>query len=350
MPELLIHDFLNRASQAPVIDVRSPGEYSRGHIPGAVNLPLFTTGERAIVGTIYKQTGRDEAILKGLEIVGPKMAAMVKQARYIAIDNQVLVHCWRGGMRSGSVAWLLNTAGIAASTLKGGYKAYRKHILSVFNQPLKLILLGGETGSGKTPYLQALRRRGEQVIDLEALASHKGSSFGAIGEPEQPTDEHFLNLLAAEWMKVDPEKVLWLEDESHRIGAIRLPEELWKQMKEAPMLRVIVPKEVRIQNLVSMYGSLDHRKLAEGILRIQKRLGGLDAKEALLALDNGDLSTTADILLRYYDKSYVNLLSRKDNTSITTLPLSGTNIDQDVKCMLEAFQRILENRRNNDSN
>jgi tRNA 2-selenouridine synthase len=178
----------------PMLDVRSPGEFARGHIPGAQNIPLFDNEGRAEVGTIYKQKGKQPAILRGLELVGPNMATMAERGRLTAIDNTVFVHCWRGGMRSGSVAWLLESYGVKVFTLKGGYKAFRRYMQQQFEAPKNLLVLGGRTGSQKTTWLHALQGDGEQVIDLEGLACHKGSSFGMLGEHPQPTQEQFENL------------------------------------------------------------------------------------------------------------------------------------------------------------
>lgn len=340
MPEIDIEYFIAESLHLPIVDVRSPAEYALGHIPGAINIPLFSNDERAAVGTIYKQKGREEAIQRGLEFVGPKMADIVSKARKLVAQNEVLVHCWRGGMRSSSVAWLLNTAGIKAHTLKGGYKSFRRFAFSLFERPVNLVLLGGETGSGKTAYLQALKDIGEQVIDLEALAHHKGSSFGAIGQPVQPTDEQFLNLLASEWLKHQTNKRIWLEDESHNIGGVRLPESLWKQMKAAPLIKLSVPKPYRTERLVKEYGNLDAGKLKESILRIKKRLGGLETKLALEALEIGNLGITADLLLNYYDRSYLQLISKKHPENLHEVHLPGTDIKSNAMQILKVAERI----------
>ena len=302
--ELEIADFLERADNVPVIDVRSPGEYDKGHVPGAVNLPLFDNEERAVVGTIYKQEGREKAILEGLDIVGPKMSFFVKRSRELAVNSEVLVHCWRGGMRSGSVCWLLNTAGLKATTLKKGYKAYRNFVLQSFTRPMNLVILGGETGSGKTEILKCIKARGEQVIDLEGIARHKGSSFGAIGQEAQPTPEQFENNLAEEWNRLDPGKRVWLEDESKNIGRVYLTDALWNSMKRAPILRVNVPKGERVKRLVREYGKADIKELEAAIVRIERRLGGLAYRQSLEALEKNDFAAVADITLGYYDKAY----------------------------------------------
>lgn len=316
MGKLSVAAFLDKSKKLPVIDVRSPAEYAEGHIPGAVNIPLFDNEERKKVGTTYKQVGQKEAFLLGLELVGPKMRSFVEKAQQIALEGETLVHCWRGGMRSESFAWLLNTAGIKAYTLEGGYKAYRKHALAAFQQFPNLIVLTGETGSGKTNILHALAELGEQVIDLEAIARHRGSAFGGIGLGNQPTTEQFHNNLYQYWCTLDTTKPVWIEDESFCIGQVKLPHELWDQMVKAPVVKVTLPKNIRIKRLVEEYGKYDRNTLRSAILKIQKRLGGLHTQQAIEALENDRLEEVADILLYYYDKSYQRCFNKKDTKFI----------------------------------
>ena len=209
-----IKSFLELGKELPIVDVRTPAEFEQGHIPGAHNIPLFSNEERAVVGTLYKKQGKDIATIKGLEFVGPNMANFAKQAKKLAVDNKILVHCWRGGMRSASMAWLFNTVGLDAQTLEGGYKAYRQYIRASFEWPYKVVILGGLTGSGKTDILKEMHKMGAQFVDLEGTAHHRGSSFGQIGQGTQPTNEQFENNLAEVWIKQDAEEIIWLEDES----------------------------------------------------------------------------------------------------------------------------------------
>lgn len=304
--------FLANATTLPVIDVRSPAEYSHGHIPGAVNIPLFNNEERALVGTYYKKAGRKEAIDIGMEIAGPKLLNFVEQAKTLTTSparsgvagGKALVHCWRGGMRSESFAWLLHSFGLEPTTLTKGYKAYRNYVLESFNKPAKIIIIGGETGSGKTEVIKALSKIGEQVIDLEGIAHHRGSVFGALGQEPQPTAEQFENNIASQWLKLDFSRTVWLEDESHSIGRVFIPAGLWQQMKHASILRLGVPKELRIKRLIAEYGCYDKTLLQENILKIQKRLGGQNTHFALEALAAGNLALVAGTLLTYYDKAY----------------------------------------------
>lgn len=323
--QLAVEDFLNTA--APIIDVRSPGEFLRGHIPGANSVPLFTDEERAIVGTLYKQKGRDAAVLEGLRIVGPKMAPLVEQVRGIAPVGRVRVHCWRGGERSGSVAWLLDKSGFSeVTTLKRGYKAFRQYVRQSFRHHPDLAILGGYTGTGKTEALGHLRALGEQVIDLEALAHHKGSSFGAIGELPQPTTEHFENLLWAELQRIDHTRVLWLEDESLLIGRTRIPDDLFAAMRSATLYFADMSIEERADRLVLDYGQYPKDQLAEATKRIEKRLGPQHCKAALDALEAGDLRTVALITLHYYDKAYLFGAQKRDPRKVVKIPASSTDL------------------------
>ena len=237
-----------------ILDVRSPAEYNQGHIPGAVNFPLFNNEERALVGTCYKQKGKDEAVELGLAIASPKLADFVARAKILAPERQVRIHCWRGGMRSASVGWLLETAGFNVVILIGGYKGFRRWALSLFSVPQKIIVLGGMTGSGKTEILGALRNMGEQVLDLEALANHRGSSFGALGQPPQPTNEQFWNTIAMEWVKFDSTKALWVEAESKSLGLCRIPQEIFEQMEKAIVIEIRRSRQERVEFLVEIWG------------------------------------------------------------------------------------------------
>jgi tRNA 2-selenouridine synthase len=331
---LPIDNFLEKVKTIPLVDVRSPKEFEQGHIPGAINMPLFDNDERAAVGTKYKQTGKDAAVLLGLEFVGPKMADFVRNSRKIALNGEILVHCWRGGMRSGSFAWLLNTAGLHAETLQHGYKAYRQYVLDFFEKPQNLLILGGKTGSGKTEILEKMQELGEQVIDLEGLAHHKGSSYGAINELPQPTTEQFENNLYEEWQKLDFSGRIWLEDESKNIGSVHIPNGLWNQMRQARVVFANVPKEIRIRRLVQMYTDCDVNLLREATQRIEKRLGGLDFKLAMQALEEKDFARVADLTLNYYDKAYLYGIAQRLPEKVQTIVLSEEDSLANAKTIL----------------
>ncbi|MBO0359924.1 tRNA 2-selenouridine(34) synthase MnmH [Hymenobacter sp. BT186] len=304
MPRLSLPEFLQGPENAPILDVRAPIEYAQGHIPGALSLPLFTDEERARIGTTYKQVSQDKAVLLGLDLFGPKMSEMVRAAGKLAPGKEVRLHCWRGGMRSGTVQWLLELAGFKVHLLNKGYKDYRHWALAQFAEPRPLLVLGGLTGSGKTDVLHELARRQEPLLDLEGLAHHKGSAFGSIGLPPQPTQEQFENNLAAALGQLPVRNPVWVEDESRTIGGIHIPTPLFEQMSTAPLVVLEIPREVRVRKLAAEYGREDAGALATSILRIRKRLGGLATKEALAAIAEDDMEKMVSLVLDYYDKTY----------------------------------------------
>lgn len=322
--KLAIDDFLQLAKEHTVIDVRSPGEYNHAHIPGAMSLPLFSDEERKVVGTTYKQQSRENAIKIGLEYYGTKMRAMVEQVEEWLKDKQdktVLVHCWRGGMRSAGVAWLLDLYGFKVYTLVGGYKAFRTKVLGEFKKPYNFNIIGGYTGSGKT---EVLHKMSGCIVDLEAIAGHRGSAFGAIAGVEQPTQEMFENKLALQLMQHAGQSI-WLEDESQRVGHVNIPHELWKQMRASEVYFLEIPFEERLQYIVAGYGKKDKEKLINAIIRIQKRLGPLETKTAINHLLEDKLSDCFAILLKYYDKQYKKGLLERKPEQVHTITCSNTN-------------------------
>ncbi|MBC7863988.1 MAG: tRNA 2-selenouridine(34) synthase MnmH [Bacteroidia bacterium] len=303
-PKIDIKSFLSESEGFPLIDVRSPAEFALGHIPDAQNIPLFDDHERAEIGTLYKMRGKEEAVERGLEIVSPKLALFVRAAKQISAEKKVFVYCWRGGMRSNSFAWLMNTAGLNSTVLEGGYKTFRNHVLSYFDNKFELVLIGGPTGSGKTAILKELEKKGEQILDLEKIARHKGSAFGSVNELPQLPQQQFEHGLFLELKKLDLTKTIWTEDEAFSIGRNKIPFALWKQMKQAPILKIEVPFQVRVNRLVEDYRTTDTELLKKPILAIQKRLGGLATKEALEFLEKGELDKVAALALVYYDEAY----------------------------------------------
>ncbi len=316
-----IKDFLNLGKETPIIDVRTPAEFEQGHIPGAYNIPLFTNEERALVGTRYKQAGKDFAVQLGLEIVGPKLAEYTKQAKKIAKNKKLLIHCWRGGMRSESMAWLFEITGLKVDILVDGYKAYRAYIREKLGVEIPLKILGGYTGSGKTDILHELKKLGEQMIDLEGIAHHKGSAFGTIGQLPQPTNEQFENSLAKEWLNLDFSKPVWLEDESRSMGRCGIPFPLFSRMREAQVVNVDMPGAVREQRLVREYVNGDMDALKNALDRISKKLGGLKTKQAIEALQQNDFRKVAEITLEYYDKAYSYGIAKRDAHKIKTITI-----------------------------
>lgn len=342
-----IEEFLTLAQQYPLLDVRSPGEYNHAHIPNAISFPLFSDEERRAVGTAYKQKSREEAIKIGLDFFGVKMRKMVEEAASIVgshksavnVNNEtpannyrlktneskiVLIHCWRGGMRSAGVAWLLDLYGFKVYTLIGGYKAFRQWALQQFDKKYTFKVLGGYTGSGKTIVLKTLSEKGQCVIDLEGLAGHKGSAFGNIGLPKQPSQEFFENKLALQLAvlcgslstnEAKNPSCIWAEDESQRIGDVNIPIQLWKHIRQHPVFFLDVPFEERLKHIVQEYGNLERERLVNAIIRIKKRLGGLETKEAINALVEDRTEDCFRILLSYYDRWYYKGLHNREGIS-----------------------------------
>ncbi|PLX11001.1 MAG: tRNA 2-selenouridine(34) synthase MnmH [Marinilabiliales bacterium] len=341
MAEILsIEEFLLKAKDIPVIDVRSPAEFENGHIPGAFNIPIFSNDERAIVGINYKNNGKENAILNGLEIVGPKLASFVKEANKITKNKKILVHCWRGGMRSSSMAWLFKTAGYQVDILEGGYKNYRNYSRGLFEKIDKLLVLGGFTGSGKTDILKEMEKLGVQFLDLEGIANHKGSAFGAIGQHPQPTSEQFENDLAKKLDDFDLKKPVWVEDESRQVGKCAIPDNLYAHMRNTKLIKIIVPKEIREKRLVKEYGCFPKEPLETSIKNIERRLGGLRTKQSLDALAEGNLLKVAEITLEYYDKAYLHGNSKRDNKLIESLDIADDNPPETAKEILDFCSKL----------
>lgn len=337
-----IEEFLELSLIHPVLDVRSPSEYLQAHIPNALSFPLFNDEERSVVGTLYKQSSRQAAIRKGLEYFGFRMNRYLDQAESIIHSRQnfpkniFLVHCWRGGMRSAGVAWLLDLYGLDVVTLQGGYKAYRKWVLTQFEREWHFRCLGGYTGSAKTEILQKLNASGVcKVIDLEKLASHKGSAFGGIGQGQQPSQEMFENLLAQELYTIEKSALrstdlIWIEDESQRIGKVNIPQSIWEQLKRQELVFLDIPFESRLAFLVKNYGQLDRSLLLAAISRLQKKMGGLETKMSISNLLEGDVAMSFEILLKYYDKLYLRALEKKRDMLLAFSSIQYKAVDPDI--------------------
>ncbi len=313
------------------MDVRSPLEFQEGHICGAVNIPLLNNEERVAVGTDYKQKGQAEAIKTGFRLVGPRLEEIINEAEKISEGKELLVHCWRGGMRSNNFCQFIGMAKIKSLPLKGGYKAYRQFAIESFKKPLSIILLTGFTGSGKSEILRALQTQGEQILDLEKLANHKGSAFGGLLMPAQPTTEQFQNELFEEILKLDLNKRIWVEDESIAIGKIFLPGDLWATMCKSPVAQMNVSKEIRIDRLVNEYGSADREEFLQIMGKVVKKLGGQHFNAAKEKLLQGDMAATIEILLTYYDKAYHKSTEKKKDRISFSLSWDGVEPDRFAK-------------------
>ncbi len=335
-----ISRFLDLAEKIPVVDVRSPSEFSSGHIPGAFNIPLFDDKERETVGIKYKKEGRSKAIIKGIELAGPNMHLKLHEAIKIAKDGKLLAHCWRGGMRSETMGWLFSLGDIDTEILERGYKAYRNYILTALSEKRKTIILGGMTGSSKTLILRHLKKRGQQVIDLEELANHKGSAFGALGQPPQPSSEHFANLLFNEWKQINKNLPVWIEDESRNIGSVFMPDDFYNNLQDSPTIILLMKIKERLPRLMEEYSTYPPELLKESIMKISKRLGGDNTKDALDAVDKGDLAKAVEIVLKYYDKAYLYGIKRKNRKNLISVETETDDIEINAGLVLNAATKI----------
>lgn len=298
-----ISQFLAESHGHLVIDVRSPLEYQHGHIPGAKNIALFTDSERSIVGTLYKHRGKQTAILQGLQLVGPKLANFIKAVQSMTDKPSIFVYCARGGMRSSSFAWLLHTFGYQVFVLESGYKAYRNFVLQQFCKSLRLIVLSGKTGTGKTQLLHRYHAQGQQVIDLEGLACHKGSVFGGIGQ-QIMTQEQFENNLGLQIASLDSNIDTWIEDESRHIGKIMIPAGLWHQMRLAPIHMLEKSVSERIAFLLDEYQHCSNLALKNAVQGLSKHMGLERCLKAQQLLDDNKRYEFCAVLLEHYDRLY----------------------------------------------
>jgi tRNA 2-selenouridine synthase len=329
---LAVEPFL--AAAGALVDVRSPAEFAQGHIPGASNLPLFDDEGRAAVGTLYRQQGRAAAIQLGLQLVGPRLAALGQALAEVSAGGPLRIHCWRGGLRSSSMAWLAGLQDLEVQLLAGGYKAFRRWVLTRFERSWPLHLLGGRTGTGKTSLLLALQQRQVAVVDLEGLAMHRGSSFGGLGLPPQPSSEHFENRLAMALQPLAAATAIWVEAESAQVGRCRIPAGLWRAMQSAPVLEIQRPLEERIDNLVALYGQQDPAGLRAATERIARRLGPQRTAVALAAIEQGDWPRACAAMLDYYDRCYDHELRLHPGARVRRLDVAGLTAS-------EAAERLL---------
>ncbi len=335
-----LEEFWELKDQYPLIDARSEGEFAQSHIPRAVNIPILNNLERIEVGTLYKERGSEEATVKGFELVGPRFHLILKETLKRFPEKRIILYCWRGGMRSQILSWLLDMVGFEVYRLKGGYKTYRTYSYGLVRKQWDFIILGGKTGTGKTRLLKKMQGKGEQVIDLERLAKHKGSSFGAIGQPAQPTVEQFENKLAEDLRKLNPENPIWVENESRKIGRVILPDLFYQQMLEAPLIDIVKSEEERIKLIQEEYATLPADDLILAVLRLKKRLGGLRTSQAIEAIVEGNHESWIANMLIYYDKAYTFDLEKHADDKIYSLDLTGLDPDTSILKLLEIKTQI----------
>lgn len=331
------------------IDARSPSEFEQGHIPGAVNVPLLEDDERAIVGTLYKQRGQEEAKQKGLEIVSGKLSDMVKKVvSLMGADSTALlvVYCWRGGMRSKSVLTILELMGISGSQLIGGYKSFRHYVqdrLSCYPLRPKLIVLCGSTGVGKTILLQILDRQGYPVVDLEMLANHRGSAFGQVGRGKPATAQNFDAILLQLLDKYNNEPFILIECESKRVGNVYLPDILYQAMQAGHKVLLKAGMPTRVERLIAEYTDVlipNDPEINCSILSLTKRLGKKKVAQLIQDYEAAKLNSfTENLLAGYYDPLYGYETASPDSFDLV---VEAENLEQAaarIVCYMNGFIR-----------
>lgn len=314
---LEVSDFLVKlAENILLIDARSESEFLQGNIPGSINIPLLNNEHRIVIGTLYKQKGREAAVKKGFELIGPHFHEKFEQIAQLATHKKVMIYCWRGGMRSGILSWMMSLANYEVFTLNGGYKSFRKKVLEINSNNYPFIVVGGKTGCGKTECLQLLKARNEQIIDLENLANHRGSAFGQNENKSQPSNENFENLLAYELFKSKPNQKIWIENESRLIGKIKIPDSIFNQLKSNLLLEIQIDETDRINRIISEYGKIEKSDLIFSTRKIERKLGNQRMREAVDALENNDYKTWVKLILHYYDQTYSYGLEQRSGKSI----------------------------------
>ena len=322
-----------RKSKGLLIDVRSPEEYYKGHMPNSISIPIFNNEERSIIGKKYKYSGRENAVREGFKIIEKKIEKLInkfilmkKEFDTSTIDKfsndaHIKIYCARGGMRSQSMLWLLEKFHYPCITLNGGYKTYRNWVLNIFKDRQKIIVIGGKTGTRKTKILEKLKALGYQILDFENLANHRGSSFGGLGMKEQPTNEQYENLIAEDLNKFNKKKIIFVEAESANIGKNRIPHELYKQMKNSKRIEIIRNEKIRIKELINTYSKYKKNDLKESVLKITKRLGPQRTKSAINSIDNEDWENVCKSVLDYYDRCYEHELKDKKDVNVLDMNL-----------------------------
>jgi tRNA 2-selenouridine synthase len=332
---LTIQEALLRRDDFIWVDVRSESEFERAHIPNAINVPILCDEDRAAVGRAYKHEGREAAVMLGLSLTGPKFASIYQKLMEIQHHHQkkLLFYCWRGGLRSQIASTITQWSGHPVFIIKDGYKSFRNWTLQTLQTPINIVLIAGHTGSGKTELLQILEKKGQAIIDLARRANHKGSALGGVGMPTQPRNEMFENLIAIDYLQINNNQTVYIENESRTVGQCAVPEGLWKQMQLAPSLEIQVPTETRIQRIIQEYGNLPKDQLIKQPQKLRKRLGGQHEQAAVKALQADDFKTWVEILLVYYDKSYQHFVNN-NNTKITPVPWDWNQIESSLLTFL----------------
>ena len=311
-----------------IIDVRSPAEFAEDHIPGAVNMPVFSNQQRAEIGTLYKQASAFAARRKGAGMVARNIAAHLENLlQDKGPDFRPLIYCWRGGQRSAALARICSEIGWRSWLLTGGYKTYRRQVLADLQKlppGLRLTLIAGPTGTGKTRLLAALAKSGAQILDLEALASHRGSLLGALPDQPQPSQKGFESRLAHALHQLDPARPVFLEAESSRIGGVQIPTRLWSEMLQAGAVELTASLSARTAFLLTDYAFLlqDPARFQPLISGMRQRHGAEQTGHWQELLDKGDFPALAEALITaHYDPAYKTAAKRHQRQLLLSLHL-----------------------------
>lgn len=313
---------LSSAAFDTIIDVRAPSEFAEDHLPGAINLPVLSDEERARVGTVYKQISPFDARKIGAALVA-KNAARHLEGSLAGKEGgwRPLLYCWRGGQRSGSFAAILAQIGWRVEVLDGGYRSYRRLVVDSLYQrafPARVVLLDGNTGTAKTEVLGRLPALGVQVLDLEAMAEHRGSALGGHGP--QPSQKAFETRLASAIDALDPSRPVVVEAESSRIGRINLPPRLFEMMRSAPRIQIDASVEDRASYLCTAYADLVDRPdlMVERLQRLVRLQGHERVKHWSGLAEAGERQQLAEELIRHhYDPRYARVRGEAGNASVT---------------------------------
>ncbi|MFC4665639.1 tRNA 2-selenouridine(34) synthase MnmH [Falsiporphyromonas endometrii] len=327
------------------IDVRSPLEYAKGHIPGAYNIALFSDEERAKVGTTYVKIGRNEAITEGLKYVGAKwhhFEEMLKELLDKEGKTKVMVYCARGGMRSASMAWLFRLYNHDVEVFPKGYSGFKKLLPQMVDAIKHLVVIDGPTGSGKTDLLHCLSKQGRQVIDLEGIAHHKGSAFGYYVDRNQPTNEMIYNHIVVALSRMDLTEPIFIESESKKIGAREVPDVLFAKMQQSNLISVESSVDDRVSRIVKGYAELPKDMLIEAFSKIEKRLGSVETEEGIRSVNEGDYHKATRIALKYYDKAYAKSSAKLwDGQSLGRVKHTLDNTTEAATMIVDVFKRSL---------
>ena len=291
------------------VDVRTPLEYAEDHIPGAINVPLLSNEERVEIGTLYKHEGPHAARTRGLELTAQRFPEMVAAIARAAQGRPILVYCWRGGLRSKTVASILDLTGHQALQLEGGYRSFRNRVSGFFHPftpRTPLVVLHGMTGTGKTTFLFRLREKGHFVVDLEGLACHRGSAFGQLGLNQTLSQKRFETLLWDALRKAPAGLPVIVEGESERIGRVMLPGDFYQKMAAGIRIWCFAELPTRVGRLIDEYGLPEYKEeMAVALQRIRKKLGGKRCDELAGNLERWELEPfMTGLICDYYDKVY----------------------------------------------